>query len=225
MHADAAGLLAFLSSYGYPAVALLVALAAAGVPVPIPISAAFVALGALTADPRGPSFVGLVVVATLAAATGHSVDYWAGRGGGPPLRKGMARLERVLGADLFARVERGMGRGGSLLILLTSCVVTTVATPVSLLAGVTRVPYGRYLALELAGEAIYFTGYLTLGRALGPAMARSLPTTILFSLLLGALILAPALLLRVRPGLLRRVAGDEKRDVGLGDTAPAGRPS
>ena len=207
MHADPAGLLAFVSSYGYPAVALLVALAAAGAPVPFPVSAAFVILGALTADPRGPAFLPLAVVATLAAAAGHSADFWLGRAGGPLLRRGMARLERALGGDVLTRLERGLARGrsGTLLIFLTRCALTALATPVSLLAGAARVPYRRFLALELAGEAIYFTGYMTLGRALGPAVAHSLPTLLLFSACIAALVLAPTLLLRFRPGLLRRV--------------------
>lgn len=207
MHADPAGLLAFVNSYGYPTVALLVALAAAGVPVPFPVAAAFVALGALTGDPRGPAFLPLAAVATLAAAVGHSADYGLGHAGGPLLRRGLARVERALGGDALTRLERGLARGGSgtLLIFLTRCALTTLATPVSLLAGAARVPYRRFLALELAGEAIYFTGYMALGRALGPAVARSLPTLLLLSALIAALVLAPTLVLRLRPGLLRRV--------------------
>lgn len=210
MHADPAGLLAFLSTYGYPAIALLVALAAAGVPAPFPVAAVFVALGALTADPRGPAFVPLAAVATVAAAVGHSADYWLGRAGGPLLHRGMARLERMLGGDLLTRLERGMAHGtsGTLLIFLTRCALTPVATPISLLAGAARVPYRRYLWLELAGEAVYFTGYMALGRALGPTVARNLPTTLLFSAFLLALVLAPTLVLRLRPGLLRRVTAD-----------------
>ena len=45
-----------------------------------------------------------------------------------------------------------------------------VASPVSLLAGVTRMPFGRYLALEALGEAIYVLGNLALGRIFGPRL-------------------------------------------------------
>ena len=204
----ASGLLALFDSYGYLALAGLVLLAAAGVPLPFPVSGAFVALGALTAEAHGPSFLALIVVAVLAAAAGHSVDFWVGRaGGGPLLRRWQARLARRMGAETLARAERGLARGSSLLILLTRFLLTPLASPVSLLAGAARVPYRRYLALELVGQAIYFTGYLTLGRILGVAITRNPLTFVALFALIALLVVAPTLLLRLRPDLLRRLTG------------------
>jgi membrane-associated protein len=205
VHLDATTLAQWFAAYGYPALALLVTLAAAGAPLPFPVAAAFVALGALTATPHGPSFVALLVVALLAATIGHSVDYWLGRAGSPLLRGGLARLERRTGWASPARAERGFAHNGGALILLTRFLLTPIASPVSALAGATRFPYVRYLALEALGQLIYFAGYLGLGRALGPTLVHSGPTTVLFFGVIALVAIAPILLLRLRPGLLRRL--------------------
>jgi membrane protein DedA with SNARE-associated domain len=207
MKLEAAALAQWIATYGYPALALLVALAAAGVPLPFPVAAAFVALGALTAAPRGPSFLVLALVAIPAAAAGHSLDYWLGRAGSPLLRRWLARIERGLQGSALLRGEQGLARNGSLVILLTRFLLTPIASPVSALAGAARVPFPRYLMLELVGQAIYFCGYLALGRALGPAVARSGLNVVLFFGVLALVILAPAALLRLRLGVLRRPLG------------------
>jgi membrane-associated protein len=201
---DGAGLVQLIASYGYPALAVLVSLAAVGVPLPFPVAATFVALGALSARPDGPRFLVLALVATLAASAGHSADYWLGRAGSPLLGRGLQRLQsRSPAGTALTRVERGLLRRAGPLILLTRCVITPLASPVSLLAGAARVPFSTYLALEVVGEAIYCCGYLTLGRLLGPELARTPVTLALFLLLVALVILLPPLLLRLRPGLLR----------------------
>ncbi len=226
MHLDPTTLAQWFGAYGYPALALLVTLAASGVPIPFPVGAAFVALGALTAASHGPSFAVLLVVALLAATLGHSVDYWLGRAGSPLLRRGLSRLERRAGWGALDRAEQGLARNGSALILLTRFLLTPIASPVSALAGATRFPYARYLALEAFGQLIYFGGYLGLGRALGPAMIHSGLTMVLFFGVIALLVLAPILLLRLRPGLLRRLtqpstAPEEVVDVALATASPA----
>lgn len=70
------------------------------------------------------------------------------------------------------RVEQGITRNASLLIFITRCLLTPLAGPVSLLAGAARIAVPRYLVWELAGTALYFCGYLALGRLLGPALLR-----------------------------------------------------
>jgi membrane protein DedA with SNARE-associated domain len=201
---DEAGLVHLLASYGYPALAVLVSLAAMGVPLPFPVAATFVALGALSARPDGPHFLVLALVATLAASAGHSADYWLGRAGGPLVGRGLQRLQRRSPAETaLTRVEQGLLRRANPLILLTRCVVTPLASPVSLLAGAARIPFSTYLALEVVGEAIYSCGYLTLGRLLGPDLAGTPLTFALFLLLIALIVLLPSLLLRLRPSLLR----------------------
>lgn len=224
MHLDATTFAQWFAAYGYPALALLVTLAAAGVPLPFPVAAAFVALGALTAAPHGPSFVALVAVALLAATLGHSVDYWLGRAGSPLLRRGLARLEHRTGWASLAQTDQTFARNGSLSILLTRFLLTPIASPVSALAGATRFPYARYLALEVVGQLIYFCGYLGLGRVLGPAMVRNGLTTVLFFGVIALVVLVPTLLLRLRPRLLRRLSRPTVSSSDVVDVAYAAPP-
>ncbi len=198
MHLDAAAVLSLLSTYGYLALGILVCLAALGVPIPFPITTTFVALGALTTTAHGPSFIALAVVATLAAAAGHSADYALGRSGSPLVRRWRARLERRLGGEALSGAERRLADGSSLVILLTRFPLTVLASPVSLIAGLTRVAYRRFIALELVGTTTYFTTCLMLGRLLGPAMTHNVVLFALGSLLVTLLLLTPMVLLRLR---------------------------
>lgn len=204
MAVDVTGLVQLFNSFGYLALAALLLLAAAGVPLPLPIAATFVVLGALTAHPSGPSFPVLALVATLAATAGHSLDYWLGRSGSPLLERWRRRFERRLPRDItLARVEERFLQNTSLVMLLSRCLLTALASPVSLLAGAARIAFPIYLMLELAGTALYFFGYLTLGRLLGPAVAHEPLTLGIFYGVIALVITLPSLLLWLRPGLLR----------------------
>lgn len=225
MHLDATSLTQWIATYGYPALALLVALAAAGVPLPFPVAAAFVALGALSAAPNGPNFIALAGVALVAAAFGHSLDYWLGRAGSPLLRRGMAQLEKRVGWASLARTEQGFARNGGMLILVSRFLLTPFASPVSALAGVAHYPFARYLALEVLGQTIYFFGYLGLGRVLGPAMTRNGLTIVLFFGIIALVVLVPMLVLRLRPNLLRAWAAPAEATTEAKDVGYAARPA
>jgi membrane protein DedA with SNARE-associated domain len=198
MHLDAAAILSLLSTYGYPALGVLVAVVAAGVPIPFPMTTTFVALGALTTTPHGPNFLALALVATLAAAVGHSADYGLGRSGSPLARRWRGRLERRIGGQTLGNLERRLARSSTLVILLTRFPLTPLASPASLVAGLMRVAYRRFLVLELIGKATYFTTCLTLGRLLGPAMTHHFLLFALCSLLVTLLLLTPVALLHWR---------------------------
>lgn len=213
MSLNATTILSLLSAYGYPALGVLVAVAAAGVPIPFPMTTTFVALGALSAGAGGPNFLALAVVGTLAAAAGHSADYGLGRSGRPFALRWRARLERRIGSQTLGRVERWLVESSTLAILLTRFPLTTLASPVSLGAGVMRVTYKRFLALELLGKATYFTTCLLLGRLLGPALTHNLVVVALWSVLVTLLMLTPLALLRLwirsSPQRVRHPTGDD----------------
>ncbi len=197
MRLDAAAILSLLSIYGYPALGILVALAAAGVPIPFPMTTTFVALGALSATAHGPNFLALAVVGTLAATVGHSADYGVGRSGSPFARRWRVRLERRIGSQTLSSVERWLTKSSTLVILLTRFPLTLLASPVSLVAGLTRVAYRRFLALELIGKATYFTTCLLLGRLLGPALTHNMALFAVCSVLVTLLLLTPMALLHL----------------------------
>jgi membrane-associated protein len=208
MPLDATGLIHLFDSYGYLALAALLLLAATGVHLPVPITATLIMLGALTARPDGPSFLALAVVAAPAAATGHNLNYWLGRSSSPVLERWRQRLERrVHRGALLARLEKGSVRNAGLVILVTRCLLTPLASPVSLLAGAAHIAFPIYLVLELAGTSLYVCGYLTLGRLLGPTLARAPLTLAIFYGILALLIALPSLLRqlrRLRPAVLRQ---------------------
>jgi membrane-associated protein len=218
---DTTGLVHLFEGYGYLALGALLLLAAAGAPLPWPIAASFVVLGALTAHPSGPSFPALALVATVAATTGHSLLYGLGRSSSPRLQRWRQRLERRLrrGATLV-RVEQGIARNASLLIFITRCLLTPLAGPISLLAGAARIAVPRYVVCELAGTALYFCGYLALGRLLGPALPRDARTLALFYGIVAVVIALPSLLLWLRPGVFHLASPAAPGDTGATGSEP-----
>lgn len=207
MELDTTGLVHLFEGYGYLALAALLLLAAAGAPLPWPIAASFVVFGALTTHPSGPSFLALALVATMAAATGHSLLYWLGRSGSAWLPRWRLRLERRFHRKAAVlRVEQGIARNASMLIFITRCLLTPLAGPVSLLAGAARIAVPRYLVWEFAGTALYFCGYLALGRLLGPMLLRDARSLALFYGIVAVVLALPSLLLWLRAGALRRAS-------------------
>jgi membrane protein DedA with SNARE-associated domain len=202
---ETTGLVHLFEGYGYLALGALLLLAAAGAPLPWPIAVSFVVFGALTAHPSGPSFLALALVATMAATTGHSLLYWLGRSSSPRLQRWRLRLEHRLHRKAAAlRVEQGIARNASLLVFITRFLLTPMAGPVSLLAGAARIAVLRYLVWELAGTALYFCGYLALGRLLGTALLRDARSLALFYGIVALVIALPSLLLWLRGGVLHR---------------------
>ena len=207
------GLIHLFEGYGYLALGALLLLAAAGAPLPWPIAASLVLLGALTAHPSGPSFPAVALVATTAATTGHSFLYWLGRSSSPRLQRWRQRLERRLPRRATAlHVEQGIARNASLLIFITRCLLTPLAGPVSLFAGVARIAFPCYLVWELAGTALYFCGYLALGRLLGPALLRDAHSLALFYGVVAVVIALAVLLLWLRAGVLHRASSAAPAD-------------
>jgi membrane protein DedA with SNARE-associated domain len=198
MQLNAADIVSLLSTYGYPALGVVVALAAAGVPIPAPVTMIFITLGVLSATAHGPNLLALLVIGTLAATLGHSADYGLGYSGNRLMQRLRAWLERRMGAHKLGRIERQLARSNALVILLTRFPLTPLASPVSLLAGASRIAYRRFLLLELLGDAAYFTTCLLLGRLLGPTLLRHLTPFALGSLVVMLLLLALIALMRSR---------------------------
>jgi membrane protein DedA with SNARE-associated domain len=141
----------------------------------------------------------------MAATTGHSLLYWLGRSGSPRLQRWRLRLERRFHRKAaVVRVEQGIARNAGMLIFITRCLLTPLAGPVSLLAGAARIAVPRYLVWELAGTALYFCGYLALGRLLGPMLLRDVRSLALFYGIVAVVIALPSLLLWLRAGGLHR---------------------
>jgi len=160
-------------SDGYPMLALAVLLGALGAP--IPLTAVLAASGALAR--QGHLQLSLLYVLCVASATlGDNLGYVIGRYGlrSLPLRIPWPRKARPvprprrysvalgqLAALLGPRTDLG------LLIFVTRWGITTLATPINLLAGYRRYRWRRFALLDLLGESLWVALSLLPGYALG----------------------------------------------------------
>jgi membrane protein DedA with SNARE-associated domain len=151
-------LLHLLGRYGYLAVFLGVMLESAGVP--LPGETVLIAAGALVhrgvLDPGDALFFGI-----LGAVIGDQIGYWMGRLGGRPfvLRWGRYALitpERLGHAeDFFAR------HGGRAVFLARF--VTGLRVFGALVAGTSRMPWGKFALYNVLGGTVWATAAVSLG--------------------------------------------------------------
>jgi membrane protein DedA with SNARE-associated domain len=156
-----------LASYGYLAVAVVVMAEGAGIPFPgetlLLVAAAYAGAGNL--DLRG-----VILAAALGAIVGDNLGYWIGRRGGAPL---LARYGSILhlGPHHFERAERFFARHGAKTVFFARF-VAVLRTVCSLLAGVNRMPYRRFVAFNAAGGTLWAVTIGLLGAAFGSQWPR-----------------------------------------------------
>jgi membrane-associated protein len=107
------------------------------------------AVGALAAvDTSGTLSAPLAsVILGVAAVAGNSTNYAIGRMVGPPAFSGRYRLLKV---EYLRRTEEFFGRHGAMAIVV-SRFVPIIRTCAPFVAGIGRMPYGRFLAYNLIG--------------------------------------------------------------------------
>jgi membrane protein DedA with SNARE-associated domain len=197
MPTDISGVLHLVQTYGYLGLFAAAFVAALGIGVPIPLTAMLVALGTLSGIPHGPGFAALVLAGLAGVCGGHLTGYGVGRFGGRHLS---GRLERLGERSRVRRVLEAASRlrgGRLLLVFLSRFVLTSIASPVSLLAGVTRLSLPVYLGLEVAGEVLYILGNLMLGRVFGPHVSASWTNLLVLWGVIAIVSLLPVALLRL----------------------------
>lgn len=111
------------------------------------------AVGALAAvDTSGTLSAPLAsVTLAVAAVLGNTVNYSIGRAIGPPAFSGRYRLLKV---EYLRRTEAFFLRYGALAIFL-SRFMPIIRTCAPFVAGIGRMPYGRFLAWNLAGACAW----------------------------------------------------------------------
>jgi membrane-associated protein len=107
------------------------------------------AVGALAAVDSSGTLTAPLASAALAAAAvlGNTVNYGIGRALGPRAFSGRYRLLKV---EYLRRTEQFFRRHGALAIVL-SRFIPIVRTCAPFVAGIGRMPYGRFLAYNLVG--------------------------------------------------------------------------
>jgi membrane protein DedA with SNARE-associated domain/membrane-associated phospholipid phosphatase len=175
-----------LETYGYLAVLVLVGLESLGVPLPgetaLLTASAYAASGHL-------SIVGVITSAAIGAMLGDAGAYWIGRTGGLPLVRRYGRFLRIDEAKV-ERVQQFFARHGGKTVFLGRF-ISLLRMLAALLAGVTRMPYGRFTLYNVAGGVCWSVLFGTLGYAFGrnlPQLEHAVGQAGAMIVLLGALL-------------------------------------
>jgi len=152
----------FLTSAGYAALILFAFLEAACIPISSEITFGFAGVLAY----QGHLNLALVIIiGSLAELAGSYASYAVGRVGGRPLVHKLGRYVLVTESDV-ARAERFLeGRGAW--AIPVGRMLPFVRAFISIVAGLVRVPAGRFGVLSLIGTVIYATALSYAGYALG----------------------------------------------------------
>ena len=122
----------------------------------------FVAIGAID-----HSLVFVCVVLTLAAVAGNVSGYWIGRLIGPPLfRPRQGLVGRILNPAYVAKTHDFFERYGNRALILARF-VPIVRTFVTLVAGVGRMDFRKFIAYTAIGGILWACGVTVLGFYLG----------------------------------------------------------
>lgn len=151
-------LIHFLIQHGY--VVLFASVLAEQVGVPLPAVPFLLAMGALAGLGQF-SLVIAFLLSVLACVIGDAIWYALGRARGNSVLKLLCRIS--LEPDSCVNQTRdAFGRQGSRALLIAKFVpgLSTMAPP---MAGLTRMPFGRFVLADTAGSMFWAASFLTLG--------------------------------------------------------------
>jgi membrane protein DedA with SNARE-associated domain len=200
--------LSLIGQYGYLVVFFGVMLESAGVP--LPGETVLLASGALAhsgvLDPVDVLFFGL-----LGAVTGDQIGYWVGRRGGRPFVLRWGRYVFIT-PERLGRAERFFARHGGKAVFLARF-VTGLRVFGALVAGMSRMPWGKFALYNVLGGTAWATAAVSLGYILWASIGLVEHWVGRISLLLvAALALAVILRWAYRKAMQTRRDEDPKED-------------
>jgi membrane protein DedA with SNARE-associated domain len=151
-------LLTQVINYGAPILGAIAFLGALGIP--FPATLIVIAAGAFSREGFLPwHTTGLIawLCVVIGDCIGYAIGYYAR---GPLLR----RLGR---SDQWTRAESFFQRWGGLSVFLTRFLITGIAAPVNVIAGMGTISFRTFLIYDVSGEAIWVFGYGGLGYLFG----------------------------------------------------------
>lgn len=159
-------LLGLLSTYGLPALFVILTVASFGAPLPVTlvliISGSFVAQGEMR-------LWQVLVICSAGAVAGDHLGYCLGRWGG---RKLVLRVtDRFGGADMLKRAEEFTRRRGGIGIFLSRWLVTPLGPWLNLTSGIARYSWPRFLFWDVLGEVLWVVIYVGLGKIFSDRVA------------------------------------------------------
>ena len=151
-------LLGLLSTYGLPALFVILTVASVGVPLPVTLvligSGSFVAQGEM-------GLWQVLIICSAGAIFGDQIGYWLGRWGG---RKLVHRITRRFGGtEMIERAEAFTKRWGGVGIFLSRWLVTPLGPWINLTSGITGYSWPRFLLWDVLGEVLWVVIYVSLG--------------------------------------------------------------
>lgn len=151
-------LLTQVINYGAPILGAIVFVSALGLP--IPATVIVIAAGSFSREGFLPwhttGLIALICV-VLGDVIGFAVGHYAR---GPVL----SRFGR---SDQWAKAEGFFQRWGGMAVFLTRFLITGIATPVNVIAGMGNISFRTFLLYDVSGEAIWIFGYGGLGYLFG----------------------------------------------------------
>jgi membrane-associated protein len=151
-------LFGLLSTYGLPALFIILAVSSAGVP--FPITLLLIATGSFVAQGEMVLWQ-VLIICSAGAIVGDNVGYWLGRWGG---RKLVHRVtERFGGADMIKRAEAFTKRWGGVGVFLSRWLVTPLGPWLNLTSGIAGYSWPRFLFWDVLGEVLWVVIYVGLG--------------------------------------------------------------
>lgn len=155
-------IMVYLTQYGYIALFVLLALGILGIPVPDETLIA--AFGGMIAQGHF-HFAGALTVTFLGSMTGMMISYTLGRKLGKPLLDRYGKWIRMTPTRLQS-TEAWFKRYGTWSIVL-GYFVPGLRHLSSYMAGISKVPFGRYLLYAASGALLFCTTFLLIGHAVG----------------------------------------------------------
>jgi membrane protein DedA with SNARE-associated domain len=207
----------FLTSAGYAALILFAFLEAACIPISSEITFGFAGVLAY----QGHLNLALVIIlGSLAELAGSYASYAVGRVGGKPLVAKIGRYVLVTQGDVD-RAERFLAGRGSWAVIVGR-MLPFVRAFTSIVAGLVRIPAGRFGILSGIGTVIYATALSVAGYALGSAwnsVSHGLTVVgyILFALLVVAIV--GFVFYRLRQFRREAAQAQNEAEVGTGSAA------
>jgi membrane protein DedA with SNARE-associated domain len=158
----AASLSGLLDRYGYLGIAVVIFVESFGIPAP---GETAIIVGAVAAGHGRLNIIIVAVVAFLAAVTGDSLGYLIGRAGGRPLVLRFGRYVRLTPSRLD-RVEAFMNRHGPKVVVIARF-VEGLRQLNGVVAGVTGMPWRRFVVFNAIGAALWVGVWATGGYLAG----------------------------------------------------------
>lgn len=155
--------LTLIINYGYPVVALCILCGYAGIPVPS--DAIIMAAGSFTVDGTLNLFI-LIPVVIITSLIGDIIGYTIGNKCADWVI-GTSRKRFKLSAKKLTHVTEFLDNWGGWSIFLTRWLLTPLAVPINLVAGISGYSFKKFILIALLGESLWAGIYIYLGYLFG----------------------------------------------------------